>query len=175
MGKIYDVVSTISNLGSLLGDIQSEKLPTVRFGKFLTRMFYHCFKRHKLQDGANGILDVWHAVPEDTNCLFQLLRVGVRHVRISDLWPVKDASKGLLRDGDLLSRHAVSHKEAKPSRKDGPFKLTSKEPVPEGYEIAHAVYAFALYIQTAPSMVMAQPDAPKRHFGCTMIFPVMFG
>ena len=26
-----------------------------------------------------------------------------------------------------------------------------------------------------PSLVMAQPDAPKRHFGCAMIFPVMFG
>src|SRR5277367_5584805 len=51
--------------------------------------------------GADMVLDVRHVVSEDADRLFQLVRIGVLQERISDFWPVKDASKGLLRNGDI--------------------------------------------------------------------------
>jgi len=46
--EIDDVVSSISDPGAGIGDLQSEKLPAVRSGKLLARMLHHCFERNEL-------------------------------------------------------------------------------------------------------------------------------
>ncbi len=63
-------------------------------------MLHHGFEGHELQDRPNRILPVRYAVSEDAHCFFQLLRIRVFEARVSDLWPVKDATKGLLRNGN---------------------------------------------------------------------------
>jgi hypothetical protein len=60
------------------------------------------------------------------HCLFQLLRIGVLDARISDFWPFKDAVKGLLRNGNIVSKHTVDHTESKPSQNDAPPKHKRK-------------------------------------------------
>src|SRR5438034_4299270 len=90
-------------------------------------MLHHGLERNELQDGANGIRRVRYAVSEDTHCLFQLLRIRVLDARIPDLWPVEDATKGLLRNGDVVSQRAGHDTEAKPSHKE---------------EMTHVVYSF---------------------------------
>jgi hypothetical protein len=69
----------------------------------------------------------------------------VLETRISDFWPVKDAPKGLLRNSNILSRHAGHHTEAKPSHKDAPYKHTNGESAQERDEMTHVVYSFLGY------------------------------
>jgi hypothetical protein len=69
----------------------------------------------------------------------------VLEARISDLWPVQDAPKGLFRNDNIISRHAGYHTEAKPSHKDAPFKPTNGESTHERNEMTHVVYSFLDY------------------------------
>src|SRR5262245_19057460 len=73
--QIDDLVSPISDLCACLGDLQGKKFPAIRVGKFLMWVLYHGFKRNQLEDGADGILLVRHAVSEDMHRLLQFLRI----------------------------------------------------------------------------------------------------
>ena len=66
-------------------------------------MFDHCFSRNELQNRANWIFSVRHAIPEDTNRLVKLLWIGVIDVRISDFWPVVDAPETLLGNSNIAA------------------------------------------------------------------------
>src|SRR2546422_2861435 len=101
--EIDDGVAAIADPGARLGDLQREKLPAVRPGEFFARMFHHGLERHELQDRADGIFRVPDAVSEDAHGLGQLLRIGVIDARISNLRPVQDAPKGLLRSEEHTS------------------------------------------------------------------------
>src|SRR5215475_12375613 len=53
---IADVfVSSIWDLRTGLGDLQCKTLPPVRFGKLLTRVLHHGFKRNQLENSSNRI------------------------------------------------------------------------------------------------------------------------
>src|SRR5262249_26529521 len=108
----------ISDPGAGLGDVQSEELPAVRPGKFVTRMLHHCFERDQLQNRSNGVLPVRFAVAEDTHGLVQLFRISVLDAGISDFWPVEDAAKVLLENGNIVRKRAAPHTEAKPRRQE---------------------------------------------------------
>src|SRR6478736_6062982 len=97
------VVSPISDLGAGLRNLQSKKLPSVRFRELLTRVFHHGFKRNKLENGADRILLVRLTLAEDPHRLLQLRWIFMLEARIPDLWPVEDAPETLLRNGDILS------------------------------------------------------------------------
>src|ERR1043166_650146 len=125
--EVDDVVSPISDPGAGLGDVQSEELPAVRPGKFVTRMLHHCFERDQLQDRPNRVLPVRFAVAEDAHGLVQLFRISVLDACISDLWPVEDAAKGLRGNGNIVRGRAVHHTEAKSRRQEAPLDRTSRE------------------------------------------------
>jgi hypothetical protein len=69
----------------------------------------------------------------------------VLDARISDFWPFKDAVKGLLRNGNIVSKRAVDHAESKPSQKDAPPKHTNGKSAQARDEMTHAVYSFSFF------------------------------
>ncbi len=82
------------------------------------RMFDHCFGRNKLQNRANRILGVRHAIPKNAYRLLQLLRIVVLDVCISDFWPVEDAAERLLGKNDIAGKHTAGESHAKPGHED---------------------------------------------------------
>src|SRR5437879_2865382 len=73
LGEIDDAVAAVADLRAGRGDVQRKELPAVGFWELLTRMLHHGFERNQLEDGADGILDVRDAIPEDAQRLRQLL------------------------------------------------------------------------------------------------------
>jgi hypothetical protein len=65
--------------------------------------------------------------------------------RISDFWPFKDAVKGLLRNGNIVSNHAADHAESNPSQNDAPLKHTNGKSAHVRDEMTHAVYSFSFF------------------------------
>jgi len=64
--------------------------------------------------------------------------------RISDFWPFKDAVKGSLRNGNIVSKRAVDHTESKPSQKDAPPKHINGQSQARD-ELTHAFYSFSFF------------------------------
>jgi hypothetical protein len=138
--QIEDVVSSISDLCARLRDIQSEKLPTVGFGKFITLALHHCLKWNELQNGSDRILLVWHAVLKNAHCLFQLLGIRVLDARIPYLWPFADAVEAFLGASNLVGNYAGDHTDPKPRRKDAPTGHTSGKSAQPHDEMSHSQF-----------------------------------
>src|SRR5207244_11974352 len=106
------------------GDVQRKELPAVGFWELLTRMLHHGFERDQLENGADGILYVRDAIPEDAHRLRQLLGIRVPDARVPDLGPVEDAPKGLLGHGDVSRGRDGYHQEGQPNDEQAPFEHT---------------------------------------------------
>src|SRR2546429_977979 len=130
LGEIDDAVAAVADLRADRGDVQREEFPAVGFRELLTRMLDHGFERNQLQDGADGILRVRDAIPEDAHRLRELLGVGVIDARVPDLRPVEDAPKSLLRHGYVSRGHNRYHPEDK--RDDEQAPLDHPPPSPGG-------------------------------------------
>src|SRR5262245_3868101 len=102
-------------------------------------VLHHGFKRNQLEDSTDGILLVRHAVSEDPHCLFQLLRISMLEARVSDLWPVEDAPKGLFSDREILSRRAGQRRRAKTDCQEGPCTHPNGNVTPNFDERTHVV------------------------------------
>src|SRR5512132_2310104 len=84
LGEIDDTVATVADLRAGRGDVQREEFPAVGFRELLTRMLHHGLERNQLEDGADGILRVGDAVPEDSHRLRHLLGIRVFHACVPD-------------------------------------------------------------------------------------------
>src|SRR5215470_13106911 len=103
------------------------------------RVLDHGFKRNQLEDGADGILLVRHAVSEDMHRLLQFLRISMLEVRISDLWTVEYAPKGLFSDREILGRRAGQRSKAKTNCKEAPYTHPHGQETPNFDERTHVV------------------------------------
>src|SRR2546428_2614266 len=122
LGEIDDVVAAVADLRAGRGDVQRKELPAVGFWELLTRMLHHGFERNQLEDGADGILHVRDAIPEDAHRLCQLLGIRVPDARVPDLGPVEDAPKGLLGHADVSRGRDGYHQEGQPNDEQAPFE-----------------------------------------------------
>src|SRR5437764_1488775 len=124
LGEIDDIVAAVADLRAGRGDVQRKELPAVGFWELLTRMLHHGFERNQLEDGADGILHVRDAIPEDAHRLRQLLGIRVPDARVPDLGPVEDAPKGLLGYGDVSRGRDGYRPEGQSNDEQAPFEHT---------------------------------------------------
>src|SRR5439155_18110582 len=122
LGEIDDAVAAVADLRAGRRDVQRKELPAVGFWELLTRMLHHGFERNQLEDGADGILHVRDAIPEDAQCLRQLLGIRVLDARVPDLGPVEDAPKGLLGHGDVSRGCDRYRPEGNPNDEHAPLE-----------------------------------------------------
>lgn len=74
-------------------------------------MFYHCFCRNQLQNGARWIFFIGHAVPKYSYGFPELFRIGILNPRVSHFRQFEDAAKALFGYRNIISGKGYGYVE----------------------------------------------------------------
>ena len=101
--RIENFVSTVLNRGAIRGDLQREKLPTVRVWEGRSVVLYHRLSRDQLQNRACRVFLIGDAIPEDADGFLELFGIRVLNPRISDFRQLEHTAEAFFRDHEVIS------------------------------------------------------------------------
>ncbi len=107
-------------------------------------MFDHRLVRQELEEGADRVILVRHAIFENPHRLLELFGIRVCDVGVSDFGPVANAAEGVFRHRDVRGIEAGRHGESQCNDHDASHASRTRYPRYVCDETAHVSAPFCL-------------------------------